>query len=97
MDMAAKVAACATKARRNLVMHRPHRRRGQRGHGRRGGAGEALPGGRRRRHLPGGAGHDAEMFREFARRVPDAPLLANMTEFGRYAVLHRQRVRGDGL
>ena len=26
--------------------------------------------------------HDREMFREFARRVP-APLLANMTEFGR--------------
>ncbi len=25
----------------------------------------------------------AEMFREFARRVPEAPLLANMTEFGR--------------
>ena len=25
----------------------------------------------------------AEMFREFARRVPGVPLLANMTEFGR--------------
>ena len=27
--------------------------------------------------------HDAEAFREFARRMPDVPLLANMTEFGR--------------
>ena len=27
--------------------------------------------------------HSAEMFREFARRVPGVPLLANMTEFGR--------------
>ena len=27
--------------------------------------------------------HDAEAFREFARRVPGVPLLANMTEFGR--------------
>ena len=27
--------------------------------------------------------HDAEMFREFARRMPGVPLLANMTEFGR--------------
>src|SRR5579871_5541315 len=26
---------------------------------------------------------DAEMFREFARRMPGVPLLANMTEFGR--------------
>ncbi|HET6468454.1 MAG TPA: methylisocitrate lyase, partial [Geminicoccaceae bacterium] len=25
----------------------------------------------------------AEMFQEFARRLPDVPLLANMTEFGR--------------
>jgi len=27
--------------------------------------------------------HDAEAFREFARRMPGVPLLANMTEFGR--------------
>ena len=27
--------------------------------------------------------HSAEMFREFARRMPGVPLLANMTEFGR--------------
>ena len=27
--------------------------------------------------------HNAEMFREFARRMPGVPLLANMTEFGR--------------
>jgi methylisocitrate lyase len=27
--------------------------------------------------------HDAEMFREFARRLPGVKLLANMTEFGR--------------
>jgi len=27
--------------------------------------------------------HSADMFREFARRMPSVPLLANMTEFGR--------------
>jgi methylisocitrate lyase len=27
--------------------------------------------------------HSAEMFREFARRMPGVPLLANMTEFGK--------------
>ena len=27
--------------------------------------------------------HSADMFREFARRLPGVPLLANMTEFGR--------------
>ena len=52
-DMAAKIAAAA-KARRHLVHRRPHRCGRERGDRRRGGARQALHGGRRRRHLPGG-------------------------------------------
>ena len=80
-DMAAKVAAASHGAAQSLY-HRPHRCRRQRRHG------------RRRRpcelYMEAGADaifpealHDAEMFREFARRMPGRPLLANMTEFGR--------------
>ena len=79
-DMAAKVAAAA-KARRNLmVIARTDAA-----------ASEGMDGAVARAKLYLEAGADAifpealitpEMFREFARRV-DAPLLANMTEFGR--------------
>ena len=79
-DMAAKVAAAA-KARRNLmVIARTDAA-----------ASEGMDGAVARAKLFLEAGADAifpealvtaEMFREFARRV-DAPLLANMTEFGR--------------
>jgi methylisocitrate lyase len=79
-DMAAKVAAAA-KARRNLfIIARTDAA-----------ASEGMDGAVARAKLFLEAGADAifpealvtaEMFREFARRV-DAPLLANMTEFGR--------------
>ncbi len=80
-DMAAKVAAAA-KARRNLmVIARTDAA-----------ASEGMDGAVARAKLFLEAGADAifpealvtaEMFREFARRVPGVPLLANMTEFGR--------------
>ena len=79
-DMAAKIAA-AVKARRHLyIIARTDAA-----------ASEGLDGAvaRARRYLDAGADAifpealtSAEMLREFARRVP-APLLANMTEFGR--------------
>jgi methylisocitrate lyase len=79
-DMAAKVAAAA-KARRNLVVIARTDAA----------ASEGMDGAVARAKMFMEAGADAifpealvtaEMFREFARRV-DAPLLANMTEFGR--------------
>jgi methylisocitrate lyase len=80
-DMAAKVAAAA-KARRHLyVVARTDAA-----------ASEGMDGAVARARLYLEAGADAifpealtsaEMFREFARRVPGVPLLANMTEFGR--------------
>ena len=80
-DMANKVAA-ARKARRHLyLMARTDAA-----------ASEGMDGAVARAKLYVEAGadaifpealHDAEMFREFARRVPGVPLLANMTEFGR--------------
>jgi methylisocitrate lyase len=80
IDMAAKIAA-AVKARRHLyIIARTDAV-----------ANEGMDGAvaRARHYLDAGADaifpealHDREMFREFARRVP-APLLANMTEFGR--------------
>ncbi|MGH6782666.1 MAG: methylisocitrate lyase [Sphingomonadaceae bacterium] len=80
-DMAAKVAA-AVKARRHLyVIARTDAA-----------ANEGIDGAVARAKLYLEAGADAifpealttaEMFREFARRVPGVPLLANMTEFGR--------------
>ncbi|MCV9934894.1 methylisocitrate lyase [Boseaceae bacterium BT-24-1] len=80
-DMAAKVAAAA-KARRHLyVIARTDAA-----------ASEGIDGAvaRARLYLEAGADaifpealNTAEMFREFARRVPGVPLLANMTEFGR--------------
>ena len=80
-DMAAKVAACARARRHLLVMARTDAA-----------ASEGMDGAVARAKLFVEAGadaifpealHDAEMFREFARRMPDVPLLANMTEFGR--------------
>ncbi|GAU84535.1 methylisocitrate lyase [Bosea sp. BIWAKO-01] len=80
-DMAAKVAAAA-KARRHLyVIARTDAA-----------ASEGIDGAVARAKLYLEAGADAifpealttaEMFKEFARRVPGVPLLANMTEFGR--------------
>jgi methylisocitrate lyase len=79
-DMAAKVAAAA-KARKDLVVIARTDAV----------ASEGMDGAvaRAKLFLEAGADaifpealHTAEMFREFARRVP-APLLANMTEFGR--------------
>jgi methylisocitrate lyase len=79
-DMAAKIAA-ARKARRHLVLIARTDAA----------ASEGIDGAVERAKLYLDAGADAifpealttaEMFREFARRV-DAPLLANMTEFGR--------------
>ena len=80
-DMAAKVAACA-KARRHLVVIARTDAA----------ASEGMDGAVARAKLFVEAGadaifpealHSAEMFREFARRMPGVPLLANMTEFGR--------------
>ncbi len=80
-DMAAKVAA-ARKARRHLyIIARTDAA-----------ASEGMDGAiaRARLYMEAGADaifpealHDADMFREFARRMPGVPLLANMTEFGR--------------
>jgi methylisocitrate lyase len=80
-DMAAKIAAAA-KARRHLfIVARTDAA-----------ASEGMDGAvaRARLYLQAGADaifpealNTAEMFREFARRMPGATLLANMTEFGR--------------
>ncbi|MFO1158097.1 MAG: methylisocitrate lyase [Reyranellaceae bacterium] len=80
-DMAAKVAAAA-KARRHLfIIARTDAA-----------ASEGLDGAvaRARQYISAGADaifpealYDAEMFRAFARAMPNVPLLANMTEFGR--------------
>jgi len=80
-DMAAKVAA-ARKARRHLYLIARTDAA----------ASEGMDGAIARAQLYMQAGadaifpealHNAEMFREFARRMPGVPLLANMTEFGR--------------
>jgi methylisocitrate lyase len=80
-DMAAKVAA-AVRARRHLyIIARTDAA-----------ASEGMEGAvaRAKAYLQAGADAifpealtSAEMFREFARRLPNVPLLANMTEFGR--------------
>ena len=80
-DMAAKVAA-ARRARRHLyILARTDAA-----------ASEGMDGAvaRAKLYMEAGADaifpealHSAEMFREFARRMPGVPLLANMTEFGR--------------
>ena len=80
-DMAAKVAAAARARRHLYLIARTDAA-----------ASEGLDGAVARAKLYVEAGADAifpealtsgEMFREFARRIGDVPLLANMTEFGR--------------
>ena len=80
-DMAAKVAAAARARRHLYLVARTDAA-----------ASEGIEGAVARAKLYLEAGADAifpealntaEMFREFARRVPGVPLLANMTEFGR--------------
>jgi len=80
-DMAAKVAAAARARRHLYVIARTDAA-----------ASEGMDGAVARAKLYMAAGadaifpealHSAEMFREFARRMPGVPLLANMTEFGR--------------
>lgn len=80
-DMAAKVAAAARARRHLYLIARTDAA-----------ASEGMDGAVARARLYMEAGADAifpealntaEMFREFARRMPGVPLLANMTEFGR--------------
>lgn len=80
-DMAAKVAAAARARRHLYLIARTDAA-----------ASEGMDGAVARAKLFVEAGADAifpealttaEMFREFARRMPGVPLLANMTEFGR--------------
>lgn len=80
-DMAAKVAAARTARRHLYILARTDAA-----------ASEGMDGAVARAKLYMDAGadaifpealHSAEMFREFARRMPGVPLLANMTEFGR--------------
>ena len=93
-DMAAKIAA-AVRARRHLfVMARTDAA-----------ASEGLDGAVARAKLYVEAGadaifpealHTAEMFREFSKRLPDVPLLANMTEFGRTPFFTAAEFEGMG-
>ena len=79
-DMAAKIAAAA-KARRHLyLIARTDARRARAWTAL--SLGRGLSGSGSRRDLSRGA-RQREMFREFARRLPGVPLLANMTEFGK--------------
>jgi methylisocitrate lyase len=80
-DMAAKVAAAARARRHLYIVARTDAA-----------ASEGIEGAIARAKLYMDAGADAifpealntaEMFREFARRMPGVPLLANMTEFGK--------------
>jgi methylisocitrate lyase len=80
-DMAAKIAAAARARRHLYIIARTDAV-----------ASEGMDGavGRAKAYLQAGADAifpealtSAEMFREFSRRLPNVPLLANMTEFGR--------------
>lgn len=80
-DMAAKVAACVQARRHLYIIARTDAA-----------ASEGLDGAVARAELYLRAGadaifpealHSADAFREFARRLPGVPLLANMTEFGK--------------
>lgn len=93
-DMAAKVAAAA-KARRSLYLIARTDAA----------ASEGLDGAVARAKLYMEAGADAifpealntaEMFREFAQRMPGVPLLANMTEFGRTPFFTAQEFQDMG-
>ena len=93
-DMAAKVAAAAQARRHLYVIARTDAA-----------ASEGMDGAVARATLYLQAGADAifpeamnsaEMFREFARRMPGAALLANMTEFGRTPFFTKQEFEDMG-
>ena len=80
-EMAAKIAAAA-KARRHLYIVARTDAAESEGLPRRHRAGAALYGSRRRRHLPRGAARRGRLP-DICPEAVKAPLLANMTEFGR--------------
>ena len=93
-DMAAKVAAAAHARRHLYIIARTDAA-----------ASEGMDGAVARAKLYMEAGADAifpealsteEMFREFARRMPGVPLLANMTEFGRTPFYTKQQFEDFG-
>ncbi len=93
-DMAAKVAAAAHARRHLYIIARTDAA-----------ASEGMEGTVARAKLYVEAGADAifpeamntpEMFREFARRMPGVPLLANMTEFGRTPFFTKQEFEEFG-
>ncbi|HQU05149.1 MAG TPA: isocitrate lyase/phosphoenolpyruvate mutase family protein, partial [Acidocella sp.] len=93
-DMANKVAAAAHARRHLYIIARTDAA-----------ASEGMDGAVARAKLYMEAGADAifpeamnteEMFREFARRMPGVPLLANMTEFGRTPFFTKQQFEDFG-
>jgi methylisocitrate lyase len=93
-DMAVKVAAAAKARRHATIIARTDAA-----------ASEGIDGAVARAKLYVEAGADAifpeaitsvEMLREFARRVPGVPLLANMTEFGRTPLLPAAELQAIG-
>lgn len=93
-DMAAKIAAAAHARRHLYIIARTDAA-----------ASEGIDGAVARAKLYMEAGADAifpealnteEMFREFARRMPGVPLLANMTEFGRTPFYTKQQFEDFG-
>ncbi len=93
-DMAAKVAAAAHARRHLYIIARTDAA-----------ASEGMDGAVARAKLYVQAGADAifieamnseQMFRDFARRMPGVPLLANMTEFGRTPFFTRQEFEDFG-
>jgi methylisocitrate lyase len=93
-DMAAKIAAAARARRHLFIMARTDAA-----------ASEGLDGAVARAKLYVEAGADAifpealhteDMFREFVRRMPGVPLLANMTEFGKTPFFTASEFEGFG-
>ena len=93
-DMAAKISAAALARRHLYIIARTDAA-----------ASEGIDGAVARARLYMEAGADAifpealntaEMFREFARRMPGVPLLANMTEFGRTPFFTKQEFEDFG-
>ena len=93
-EMAAKIAAAALARRHLYIIARTDAA-----------ASEGMDGAVARAKLYMEAGADAifpealntaEMFREFARRMPGVPLLANMTEFGRTPFFTKQEFEDFG-
>ena len=93
-DMAAKVAAAAHARRHIFIIARTDAA-----------ASEGMDGAVARAKLYMEAGADAifpeamlteEMFREFARRMPGVPLLANMTEFGKTPFFTKEQFEDFG-